>query len=38
MSLVSFVKIETEDGIKETIQDALEVIHYKFPTNIKKTL
>jgi len=35
MSLVSFVKIETEDRIKETIQDALELIQYKFPTDIK---
>lgn len=36
MSLVSFTQIKTEDGIKNTIQEALELIQYKFPTNIKK--
>ena len=35
MSLLSFVKIETEDGIKKAIQDSLELVQYKFPTNIK---
>ena len=35
MSFVSFVKIETEDGIKEAIQDSLDLIQYKLPTNIK---
>jgi len=35
MSLVSLVKNETEQEIKKSIQDALELIQYKFPKNIK---
>jgi uncharacterized protein (DUF362 family) len=35
MSLVSFVKIETKDRIKGAIKDALELIQYKFSTDIK---
>ena len=35
MSLVSFVKIEKEDEIRKGIQDSLDLIQYKLPTNIK---
>lgn len=35
MSLVSLVKNETEQEIKKSIQEALELIQYKFPKNIK---
>jgi len=35
MSLVSFVKVEKEAEIKKGILDALDLIQYKLPTNIK---
>ncbi len=35
MSLVSFVKIEREDEIKNAIQDSLELIQYTLPKNIE---
>jgi uncharacterized protein (DUF362 family) len=38
MSLVSFVKVEKEDKIKEGILNALDLILYKFPTSIKNVV
>ena len=35
MSLVSFVKVEKEAEIRKAIQDSLDLIQYKFPTNIR---
>lgn len=35
MSLVSFVKVEKEGNIRKAIQDSLDLIQYKLPTNIK---
>ena len=35
MSLVSFVKIEKEDEIRKGIQDSLDLIQCKLPTNIR---
>jgi len=35
MSLVSLVKTEMENKIKEGIKNAIELIRYKFPTNVK---
>ena len=35
MSLVSFVKIEKEDEVRKAIQDSLDLIQYKLPTDIK---
>jgi uncharacterized protein (DUF362 family) len=38
MSLVSFVKVEKEAEIKKGILDALDLIQYKLPTNIKSVV
>jgi uncharacterized protein (DUF362 family) len=38
MSLVSFVKVEKETEIKKGILDALDLIQYKLPTNIKSVV
>jgi len=35
MSLVSLVKTEMENKIKEGIKNTIELIRYKFPTNVK---
>jgi uncharacterized protein (DUF362 family) len=38
MSLVSFVKIKKEDEIRKALQDSLDFIQYKLPTNIKNVV
>jgi len=38
MSLVSLVKIKNKNGIKEAIYNALELIKYKFPNNVKNVI
>ena len=35
VSLVSFIRVDRKEDFKESLQDALELIQYKLPTNIK---
>lgn len=36
MSFVSFVEVQKEGEIRKAIQDSLDMIHYKLPTNIRR--